>query len=738
MSNVSFENFCNAVDRELARTPDDSDLRTAKDIYKSTISFLDASGFGMAQDGTSSLESLDTLIKTNSGIQLTGDNLAMEHITEFVKKVMPQQLVGSVEGNRVQASLTKQIGRIVSGNISASAAFSGTREVDTHRSLAAIASRSAMAGIMADASVGVESFGMTMDSISADARLNIVLTVMRAYKSLNDRVLARIAQSDVVVTVKIPENEVYDLEKSANASSAIRNGGSHRQPMINLLRDASAVNTAAKAVVLDSANDTGTPSAMYGETAIVPGVKANLFDLSYDANRVGFNATDYTDILSEGGTVSALYVQVTKTDTPDVVEVFKIDTGYNATSRFTALSNAHDSGERAAVMRLKAGSQLTDGGLDAAGAATVIFAGITDYVYQLDINFNATLNLKTGEIQGNGSVTGAMKAKADGSAPAGASAEETLANAISSLVILGFEVDVTYSEENLRKTTVAVRQNVRQYQFEIPVGRSAVVDCSLQQSTPEDVLDAITSVNSLGNTARTLAIFDGHMTDVAARNVYEDENASSIGLFETVAKEYAAGSRALPRVVLETVNVASADIQVMRESEKPTELHAHLRARIQSVIAQAYAKSLYRENLEPGETPVVKIICHQVELAMLFGIDDYHPTLADKPADGRQVAGSDYSMMLPNGVRLDVYGVSFDSFRGKVMGIVSREADPEHLTNFAAMYDRGTFVGSYTRSGDGAANKRFIVNSREIAHVTCPVGFIVTVTGLGTVYPALA
>ena len=736
--NVAFESFSQQVEASLRLNPGNETLMNAKRVLTKTAEFLGSNNYVTTQaGGAAALENLEHAPKLNSSLNISSDSDVQGSIESYIQQVAPDVH----KDPRRLSAMTKQIGRILAGDNASIEHFGSERDDGSNRvPLFNLVGASAYASIARDAANATEAFGVDIDRISSDVRLNVALTVLRSFKSLTDRVLARIVEQDSVVTIKIPENEVYDLSKSGDPSAAVRYGGTHRQPMIALYRNADPVSTAPKKVIPDSDNDTGTVSVMVDES-LAMGRIANLFDLTMDANRVGFQNVDYTDTIAEGGTVESIYVQVTKDngEDPDTVEVFKIDVRWLAASRFIMVGNASDSGDRQASIRHIDAKNLISGGLMANGAATVIFNGVTNYFYRLTIDCTVKLNLKDGNVSASGSVMGAFAKKTDGTAPVEDSAEETLAAALS-VELLSYDLNVYFSEENVRKATVAVRQNFRPHTFEIPAGRTAVVDVSLQQSSPEAAIDAVSTVNALGNSARAMDIYDSHLDMVAARNTYEDLEAGGLPYQQTIARDYAAGSLVLPRVIKATINLADEadEVAIMRESEKLSDLHARVRNRMLALIAQVNVKSLYPNVLDAGETPVWKVIGHSVLVDMLFGIDDYHNALNDAPEGGRKQAGSDYSMMLPNGTRLDIYKTDFTKVKDRFVAFPVRASNPEDITSFATIRDRGTFVGSFTRTDASLANKRFITNSREIPFVTNPVGVSVAVTGLSTYFPELA
>lgn len=731
-NNTAFEDFCDSVDAGLMNSPDDADLRTASNVLSATKDLLLTNHFTRGDMAAGALEQFNTAPQLNSEINLVADGglVALEHYLDTVG-LTPEKGYNS----KRRATMIKRLGRILTGAVGGTEHFaSGRIDGADLMSTSRVTGAQAFAGFTHDANTATEAFGADIDRVQIDARLNIALSVMKEYKSLLDRVLARVNEKESVVTIKIPENEVYDLSKASDPSSKVRNHSNHRIPMVRLYRNPSPASTAPKKVIPLAVND--DDSQLLADGVLKTNERANLYDLTMDANKVGFSHTDFTDILSEGGAVQDIYVQVVHFDgTTTTTELFRLPVKWLTGGRFVTTGNNNDSGERAAGIHTIYGD-LTKGVKTSDDVTSTILATYEGVSLQLAVDFSATLNQKTGDVQGSGSVKSTPVTIGDADTPVDAAI--TAHHAELTVTIVGYGLDVYFSEENVRKSTSAVRQNTRQQTFEIPVGRTIIVDASLQQTTPDAVLDAVSTVNALGNSWRGLDVITSHLGEVRERNLIEDTH-TEISSLESVARSYAAGSLVLPRVIKDTLKFDDANdpILVMRESERLTELHARTRARILATVGRLMTESLYHQELEAGEMPVIKVIAHSLLVDIIFGIDDYHNPLSDEPKGGRDMAGSNYSMLLPNGTRLDIYKTDFESYENRIVGFVVRERDPEGVTSMATIRDKGTFAGSYTLTAQSAAHKRFVVNSREIPFVTCPVGFDIDVVGLANAFPGL-
>lgn len=573
-----------------------------------------------------------------------------------------------------------------------------------------------------DQQVALEAFGQNIDVVSPDIRTNIVLTLLRPHKSIVDRVLPRIPQEQNTFTIKVPSPEAYNLHKSMNADPKVRNGD-HRKPMIALYRDPSPVSTEPKRILLRSAND--SDNVLLSEQPKV-GKAMNLFSLAMNNSVVGLNAVDWTDLVSEGGRVKTLFLQVVKGGGSPVTEIFAIPVAYAAGARFIATVNTEDSGDRSANLAnvpyiLKTGMKTS------AGATSSILADFTDHAVKVEVSLNVNLNLKTSDLSSNGSVGKTSVSNVDGTA---ASTDANTAFAALTFSLVAFEPEVYRSEENLRMTDQAVRVNYSAKQYEIPVGRSLVIDYSMQdQPTPEDVVTVANNMQALGNDHRGLTVLESVLNEVYAQQEYEKANPGTV--VASLNKQFIAGTLCNPIVIKDTIDFGDADLAVMRESERLSELHSRVIQRLLSVDASLAHDSLYDVSLNAGERRVIKVIAGSYIADVLLGIPHYHNVLnGEEKLEKEGTRVSDVSFFLPNGTRVDVVKTVIDSWASKMLAMYVREEDPKHPTSVAAIHERGTFVGQYTAQPQGAVTKRIVMNSREIPIVTNPVAAIFTVVNL--------
>jgi len=711
-----FETYRKNYLAHLSETASQSDVSTVADIFSRTHSFLATENL-TTSNVDPGLETLDSIPKLNVNRSDVFGMISVEKLTDFIDACkVPAE-------TRNECAL--EVARILSGATSDAKIFADKGRANAKQiPMNQIYGARSIAMVNQQAAQALESFGEYSDRVTSDSRLAVALTVLRAHRSLIDRVLPRRAAEDPVVIIKIPSPEVYNLDMSQNPVAKIRYNAD-RQPLIELYRDPTMVNTTPQVIVPLKTNDTATPPGLIADGIIVAGQKVNLFDLTMQANVIGYQAIDWTDLVSDGGSVSAILMQVTSTSTatPPVVttEIYSFPTQYLRSAQFVTQTNVNDSGDRAANLHCK--WNLTAGSLMSNGSASTIFSTFTGVNTLLDVSFNADLNIKTSYVNGNGSVAASLSTALPGGVPGGVNT----AFGLLTFQIIGWSAYLFFSEENMRKTTGAVRMNFKEIEFLIPVGRNFIVDYSLMgQEVGEEVTNVVSEVINIGNSARSVTIMSDVLTAVNARLVYEAANPD-IDYYSSVAQDYVAGTLSLPHVWVGNLNVDLA--AVMRESERLSDLHSYITSRILALIADGHNKSMYTENFEPGERARYKVITSGPIAEILFGITQYWNTLDDKVA---VAAESSYSLKLPNGTQLDIVKSNFEYFANTMIIIPVRDAKPDDVTSFGTVLDRGTFVGQYTPVSNGAANKRIVANSREILFPTNPLGFLITVSGLET------
>lgn len=678
--------------------------RVVNNVLSRTAEFLTNSNAIAGNPSIASLEALngESVPVLNKSLSVLSD-VGVGRVFEYVQSCG----VPAVH----QKTVALEVLRILNNGIDRTAILAPEPTSKEHMSVESFAGRGGAMMLAHDAKVSMEAFGADIDRLQIDNRLNIVMTVLRSFTSVADKLFPRVVEEGNVVTINIPSPQVYDLASSMNASAAVRYNPANLLPLVYAFRQPDPISTKLKPIVPLSANDTGTVKSLYGSTtSLATGVSSNLFDLAMNAGVYGYNAIDFTDLVAPGGRITNVYVQATHTASGVTTqELFKIPVKSYAQAQFVGNPNNMDSGD--VIVSMSASTMVSPASTTAAGANTTMFASYATASVQLNLQFNSQLNLKTSQINGAGSVSAVLVPTVSTTPIAGATTTDFGLIAWS---VVAYDPELYYDEENMRKTTLAVRLNTIQRQFVIPEGRNIVVDYSLNQSTSEEVASLATTVTALGNSARCLGIMSSVLTDMHDAIAFEQANPTMASLVNSRMNSIA-GTLCIPYVTVNTLDFSDSTIAVLRESERLSELHGRLRQRLLTTLTTVCNQSLYLNNLEAGEKPVFKVLTAQVIADQLFGIIDYHNDLNDRV---QAATGVDYSMELPNGYRLDIVKTNFVDYASSIVVVPVREAQPEHVTSFATIRDRGTYVAQYTPINNGAVARRVVNNSREILFVS--------------------
>lgn len=733
--------------RERRFKTDDSDATegfvTTKDILSKTAKYL-SNQKDVFSDDQAAFEDFSEPSPKMSGSINFSEVSAQDDLIDFVESILPSNEFGLEHGtgSRMQVSetMSASIARIMSGGVKGIAEHVAYGRDDANfGTLGTLYGADAWADVYMDgqrSAAAIESFGPGMDMIQSDIRLNVGLSAMKAFKSLPDRVTARVADETNIVKVKIWEYEVYDLSKS-RAATADERYGSHKHPLIDMFRNPDPLDTTPKKVEFKAAGD----ADIVADGFVVMDKTVNVFDKTFDSNAIGFDHKSYTDILSEGATIKNVLVQIHSDESTDITESFIIPIGdILRGARFVQQANTASTERTATVKAKNVFTVRKTTQTSAATVQTLVKAAVEDtFAVRISLDLTGTLDIQKGDLHYSGSATMAVEDD-EGNAPVAANTGATalatnLAKATSSITITGVESEIFFSESNVRKTTTAVRDTSRTLQFEIPVGKTVAVDIAMDQSEPTQVLDVISTVNDIGNTARALKIYESTLRTVATRVDYE--KTGNVSAKDSLQNQYPAGSMAIPYVISTTVDFTKSDLELMRESEIASDVAALMKRSLLGIVSELLSKSLYHRSLAAGERPVFKLIAHNEVVNTVFAIPQYHEVFNSSPEGGRMQRNASYSIQLDNGTRIDVYGVDFDDWRKKAIMFPIRDADPAAITSFATTRDRGTYVGSYTNSEGGAAHRRFIVNSREIPFIQNPVGAVIQLDALNTIYKNL-
>ena len=569
---------------------------------------------------------------------------------------------------------------------------------------------------------GLEAFGDDINRLGTDNRLSMSLMIMRPYENIMDKALARVSDSSPIVTIRIPRPEAYDWAITQNAGSTVATRyNSNTYPLRDLYRNPSPVNSAPKKIIPIVANDSG--SVLYGSgNYYKTGVNVSLLDLSRNTAAFTYATIDRTDLIADGGQIIGVLVRIVATvATVVTTEVFFVPLRQFDSARFVNQPNNRGSAERQVMMQatfpIGVGTPLFS------GAASTIAGALTDARIQLDVRINANLNLQTGVMQASGTASMTLLRLASGAA---ISATTNTMFGTAAATLVAYDVDLQFNEENQRKANLAIWTQYREEQFAIPRSRVYFTEFSLSQDVDTDAIATTASIVALGNGRRGLDIIVNALNDTAEGLTFANTYPEIVSLNRIDEQSFAA-SLVKPTVVTTTLDYDNEDVNTMNESTRLSEIHGRFRARFLSMVATLFANSLMLNQYKNGETPVIKAWVHSTIADIVIGILDYHPVLNDKEAVS---TGADYSMLLPNGYRLDIIKSNFDCLKNRLYAIPVIESDPASILSGASIRDCGTVTTNYQPSNAGSVVRRVATTTREIVMMSNKVGILMNIIGL--------
>jgi hypothetical protein len=564
----------------------------------------------------------------------------------------------------------------------------------------------------------MEAFGANIDKVIPDVRTTMAVTLLQFHRGLIDRVIHRRSSGSPYVHYTVPYAEIYDMLKSYDDDHKVRNEGDHRQTFLSLYNDPRAVSNELQPIIPLKDNDTDNDLIADGIVAV--NRNANLFDLSVLKGQIGKDHYNYTDLVSENVSLKYIVVQISNGNSTEQISV---DVSKLNEARLNMIPNTNDSGNRGGVLNytfaLGKDTELVNGN------TSTLLANCTDTDYiRARINFTTQINLKYGDVMGYGTI--AHEAY-NVSGAVVSSAVATLAEGLT-MSVIGYAVDARYSEENLRKSNLAIQSHIRTFDFEISNGRNILVDYALDDEAPNYLMSLVTEAISLGQDHRAIDVIVQTLLYVHDVTNQENNDPKLRARLEKVGFQYPAAQLVQPAVYINNIDISKIDN--IRSGDLLGDIRSYVEWELMHHFALIYANSFYKHALQPGEAPVFKVFTSPIILELIFSIPHYHNHLnRTESVDGSTV---EYRRVLPDGTILDCVTTTFNYLRDKIIAIPYREKDPESVLNFGTNWDYGMYVANYTPQMQNAAWKRIFANARTMVIPTNPIGLYFDVKGLNT------
>jgi hypothetical protein len=571
-----------------------------------------------------------------------------------------------------------------------------------------------------DPKAAIEAFGATTNNTITDAKVAITVSILRFHRSVIQRLLPTVPTTSNIMTFKVDHLETYDLTKSRDNNSSVREGD-HQTPFVDLYRDPSPANIDPKPIVLRTANDT-TPNKLIDENIVKIGTELNMFDYSLDAGTYGYNHVDYTDLVGDDVRIKSLYITV---GDGSVTEMVPVNTMTESGARLVMSLNNNDSADRSAnltgVTGLKDVTTIMDGTV-----STILDGFSADAVIKVSYNVSGSINLRTSNLIVHGIISVELSTV---SGNAVISADQTLFDTLT-IELAAYEVAANFSEENVRKTTKALRILSKQYGYEIKGSANTVVQYSLNQTRPEVVIDGLAKLQGIGIDDRGINIIMNGISEI--KDKITAEAALDIHYSKSIANSYVSGQRIRPYVYQGNIDVTNS--VTIKESDRLGDVRSYTEKIMLEVVTRLMNESFYQQELGTGEKVVFNVLTSGFIKDALLTVPHYHDHLRDTSADAVNDGQVEFRRTLPNGVVLNIFTTTFEYMTDRIIMVPVRPNNPRSTLNFACNAVRGSFVAQATPSVDGAIYNQLIASTREMPIVLTPMAAMLTVTGLSAVF----
>ena len=566
-----------------------------------------------------------------------------------------------------------------------------------------------------NAAPGQEAFGIDIDKAVPDMNVSITVAIMNFHTRLAPRLHPVRSTTQPNVTYTKEYLEIYDLSKSSETG----------RRLVDLYIDPSYASNELRRIVplLANEEDSANPVYLVKDNILKFGVTANILQLSVK-DEVGFSQLNRTDLIAENVMMETVYVKVT---IGDYSEIFPVEVP-TAISRLTRIVNGRDSAIRNADIRFryalgnKTTSNVDDNGTWTAGTTTILSSLPDAESIVLDLSIKPSVSLKTGVIDCLGAVHMAARHSIDNDQIV--TADTLVANLTAELV--GYTVDARFSEENLRKTNMAIFSHRQPFSFDIPIGRNYVYDYAIGQANAESNATRLTEVCGLGQDHVDLNICIDTIRNVHDQALANGSNKEDE--LEYIGSQYVAGDKVIPTCFIG--NLDFTGLNVIRDADRSGDVIQKTVTYLTAATSKVLQESLLAQRLG-GVGVTFKGVTSPEILGNVISAPHIHNHLNkdDRRNDGD---GVEYVMVLPNGVVLKLITSTFDYMRDKILLFPTVDGNAESDLHFAHLWDYGAMVAQYTPSGN-AAHHRLFANIRQLPLVTNPVGLYITVSGVDIV-----
>ena len=577
-------------------------------------------------------------------------------------------------------------------------------------------------------SPSTEAFGIGMDKTVLDLRTMLTVGLLQFGVALTPRIVPIQSTTQSNVTIKRELSLVYDMSKPE--AKPVR--------ALHLFRDPSMVSVKAVRIVPLVKNDASHEFLHETvEDAYKFRKEFNLFKLSIDSTRDGYDKFNHTDLIEDNIKVDGLLVKVTKAGTP--AQGTEGDDGYVAATdaveelfllpistdraRLTQIADDYLSTERRLALDHYTLTLSKDSAVVGSTEASAIFADLpaTNYV-SFKVKLNAHVDRKTGDADADAWFT---KVRVED----GSDTPVEDQSFVSDLTIepVAFKLDARFNEDNKRKSSIRIEINTRTMSYELPSGRNFFVDSAIGQEGAVNAAARISQFECLGRDGNNLNIIARTLDAVHDMRVMRGNGQEASA---ELAATYAAGDLVNQIAIATKIDFGAEGAFLANASNEATaDIKQFVKFRLNKFMMSLLGQSLISHQLAAGAKISFRLITSPYVLGAILQLHHIREHL-----DRMDQAGSgavQYVISLDCGVNLEVVTTDFDAIQNKMVIIPFFESAPTSVFNFGSDWDQGTLVGTIPLGADNtAAHNRLFSVTREALIPTNVVGATIVLDGM--------
>lgn len=552
-----------------------------------------------------------------------------------------------------------------------------------------------------------ESFGVNIDTATPDLRVSITVAIMQFHTRLLPRIIPTKSINQPEVSYVKEYQESFDLNDFEQKGKTLLDLTVEPEDVTNELKRIVPLMVNAK----DKDADT-----LVADNVIKFNKQVNLFHLSVDETRVGFTRTNRTDLVAENVKIESVLISFGG-------EQFLINVPLSK-QRLVRTKNNGDVDERAAVCRFahrmtkKKNNKTSDG----ADSAVLSSLGDNDAIV-ISFQLQPVIALKSSVA----SCTAIAEVKAINTAdPRLEPSDDAKTIANQAIEFVGYTLDARFSEENTRKSDIAIWSNRQEFSYDIPIGRNYIYDYPIGGENADQNATNLTKVIGIGQDHFGYSkVIVRTLQDVADRIAVVGPRPKDRA--EYVGASYVAGDKVRPVVYQGVLDFSN--LNVVRDADRPGDIKQKALTYLNAITTNVIYDSQILYQLD-GAGVTFRCVTSMTVLGKILSQPHIHNHM-DKE-DARDLGdGVEYVLCLPNGVRIEIVTTPFLYGKDRLVMVPIIKNNAESEMNFAMNYDYGTLVAHYTPGQHGStAFHRLFANIRELPIVTNPVGIIVDIEGM--------